>query len=177
MFASLLEMLIRRSRIDQSSSSSGSESQSESQSTSESGSESAIRTVRFAAGVDTTLYLTNNNGVFTAAPNGDWGGTGYHDGISDTWVSFYPKHGLKYSLDNGATWLDWCFEDTNSTLDLSSVVRGGILGVTKVSGRDTVSLSDQTISIIDDDGSSAIYIIDVTMEGAADQSTSESIGE
>lgn len=171
MLNQIWELLIRRSRIDQSESGSESQSQSESQSTSESGSESAIRTVRFAAGVDTTLYLTNTNGVLTAAPDGDWGGTGYHDDIRETWVSFYPKHGLKYSLDNGATWLDWCFEDTNSTLDLSSV-GDTITAINKVSGRCTISLSGQQITVDDPEGSSAIYIWDTEYNGGGDQSSS-----
>lgn len=120
------------------------------------------KSIRFAAGVDTTLYLTNANGVFTATPNGDWGGTGYHNGIVGTWVSFYPKHGVKYSLDGGTTYLDWCFEDTNATLDLSSVGTT-ITGVTKVSGRDTVSLSVQQITVNDPSSSSGIYEFDVEM--------------
>ena len=134
-------------------SSSGSESQSESHSGG---------TVRFAAGVDTNLYLDNTNGVFVATPSGDWGGTGYHDGIKGTWVSFYPKHGVKYSLDGGTTWLDWCFEDTNATLDLSSVGTT-IAGVTKVSGRDYVSRLGQRITVSDPSSSSAIYVFDVEM--------------
>lgn len=125
--------------------------------------ETVISTVRFAAGVDTTLYLTNSNGVFTAAPNGSWGGTGYHSDIMDTWVSFYPKHGLKYSLDGGATYLDWCFEDTNSTLDLSGIGTS-ISSVTKISGRDTISLSNQQITINDPSNGSSIYEFDVVMQ-------------
>ena len=136
-----------------------SDSASESESTSPSPSGN---TIRFAAGVDTTLYLTNADGVFTASPSGDWGGTGYHNGISSSWVSFYPKHGVKYSLDGGSTWLDWCFEDTNSVLDLSSVGTT-IAAVTKVSGRDTVSLSGQQITINDPSSSSGIYEFDVEM--------------
>jgi len=110
-----------------------------------------------AAGVDTTLYLYNNNGVLTSGPNNDWGGTGYHSDIMYTWVSFYPKHGLKYSLDGGTNWLDWCFEDTNSTLDLTSSGYGSWTSCTKISGRDTVSLSGQTLTINDPSGGSSIY--------------------
>lgn len=141
-------------------SSSGSDSSSDSSSSS--GSSPASNVVRFAAGVDTTLYLTNTNGVFTATPSGSWGGTGYHEGIRGTWVSFYPKHGLKYSLDGGSTYLDWCFEDTSSTLDLSSVGTT-ISSVTKVSGRDSVTLSGNQITVDDPSGSSAIYVFDVEM--------------
>lgn len=120
------------------------------------------KSIRFAAGVDTRLYLTNTNGVFTAAPDGSWGGTGYHRDIKDTWVSFYPRHGLKYSLDGGATYLDWCFED-NSTLDLSGIGTS-ISSVTKISGRDFVSLSNQQIIVNDPSSGSTIYEFDVQMQ-------------
>jgi len=163
MLNQIWELLIRRSRLDQSSSSSASDSSS---------SGGVIgTTVRFAAGVDTTLYLTNTNGVLTAGPVNDWGGTGYHDGIRGTWVSFYPKHGLKYSLDGGTTWLDWCFEDTNSTLDLSSV-GDTITAINKISGRNYVMLSGQRITVDDPESSSAIYIWDTEYNVGGDSSSS-----
>jgi len=120
-------------------------------------------TIRFWAGVDTTLYLTNTNGVFVASPSG-YGGCGYHSGISGyPEIYFNPKHGLKYSTDGGFTWSDWVFEDTSATLDLSSIGTT-ITSLTKISGRDTVSLTGQQIMVNDPSSSSGPYVFDVEME-------------
>ena len=132
-------------------------------------------TIRFAAGVDTTLYLRNTNGVFVATPSGSWGGTGYHEGIRNSGVSLYPKHGLKYSIDGGFSWSTWCFEDTNSTLDLTGVVNGKILSMTKVFGRNSVTINNQTITVSDPNNGSSLYVFDVTML-ESEQSDSSSSG-
>lgn len=117
------------------------------------------------AGVDTKLYIADSNGVLTASPSGSWGGTGYH---SDLYIYpdiyFYPKHGLKYSLDGGTNWSNWIFEDTNSTLDMTSDGFGTITSWEKISGRDSATVSGQTLIINDPSGSSSPYKVKLVSE-------------
>lgn len=135
--------------------------------------------VIFAAGVDTSIYFYNNNGVFTVSTDGGWGGTGYHQDLRTNypWYSLYPKHGCKYSLDGGVTWNAWIFEDTNSTLDLSYTGLTSTTSFLKVLGRNSCYPSvNNSVYINDPSGGSAPYRFKLTSQRfvVSDESSSSS---
>ena len=160
--------------------SSDSSSSSESSSGSQ-GTDPLPSSIRIDVGVDTSATWTFSNGVLTAVQgNDDWGGSGYHNGLSyyDE-IYFNPRHGCRYSFDNGTTWHDWIYE-TSSTLDIGSMfAHSGNLTLgngTKISGRGTISFTSNQITVSDPSDSSARYTFSVALVDSGSSSSSSSGG-